>query len=234
MHHPSTDKAPTLSQKKKSILGARILVQSLFGFSSAEPSDAPTIRVTSRLVYLDVTVLNKKVLRSDTSITVLVNNAGVGAPTLCIGILIPPARERDASIYRTSLDSLEPPQMAFQVLSLFLIALPIASIAWTITHEEVVREFRDLCLGKSTTCRKIYERKFFYLFTCEYCFSHYVTAVFLIVTRFKLLYPDWRGYLIAGFALVWVANVYMSLFARIRLEVKRERVQIKKEEKGVE
>jgi hypothetical protein len=124
--------------------------------------------------------------------------------------------------------------MAFQVLSLFLIALPVASIAWTITHEEVVREFRDLCLGKSTTCRKIYERKFFYLFTCEYCFSHYVTAVFLIVTRFKLLYPDWRGYLIAGFALVWVANVYMSLFARIRLEVKRERVQIKKEEKSGE
>ena len=42
------------------------------------------------------------------------------------------------------------------------------------------------------------------------------------------------AYLIAGFALVSVANVYMSLFARIRLEVKRERVQIKKEEKGVE
>jgi hypothetical protein len=124
--------------------------------------------------------------------------------------------------------------MAFQVLSLFLLALPIASIAWTITHEEVVREFRDVCLGKSTTCRRIYERKFFYLFTCEYCFSHYVAAVFLLITRFKLLYPDWRGYLIAGFSLVWVANVYMSLFARIRLEVKRERVQIKKEEKGVE
>ena len=124
--------------------------------------------------------------------------------------------------------------MAFQVLSLFLLALPIASIAWTITHEEVVREFRDVCVRKSTTCRRISGRKFFYLFTCEYCFSHYVTAVFLIVTRFKLLYPDWRGYLIAGFALVWVANVYMSLFARIRLEVKRERVQIKKEERGVE
>jgi hypothetical protein len=124
--------------------------------------------------------------------------------------------------------------MAYQVLSLFLLAIPIASIAWTITHEEVVREFRDVCLGKSTTCRTIYERKFFYLFTCEYCFSHYVAAVFLIITRFKLLYPDWRGYLIAGFSLVWVANVYMGLFARIRLEVKRESVQIKKEEKGVE
>jgi hypothetical protein len=139
----------------------------------------------------------------------------------------------NASIYRTSFE-LERPQMAFQVFSLFLLALPIASIAWTITHEEVVREFRDVCLGKSTTCRRIYERKFFYLFTCEYCFSHYVAAVFLLITRFKLLYPDWRGYLIAGFSLVWVANVYMSLFARIRLEVKRERVQIKKEERGVE
>jgi hypothetical protein len=120
--------------------------------------------------------------------------------------------------------------MTIQVLSLFLLALPIASIAWTITHEEVVREFRDVCLGKSTTCRRIYERKFFYLFTCEYCLSHYVAAVFLLITRFKLLYPGWRGYLIAGFALVWVANVYMSLFARIRLEVKRERVQIKHQE----
>ena len=52
-----------------------------------------------------------------------------------------------------------------QVLSLFLLALPIASIAWTITHEEVVREFRDICPGKSTTCRRIYERKFFYFST---------------------------------------------------------------------
>jgi hypothetical protein len=129
---------------------------------------------------------------------------------------------------------MELPQMTFQVLSLFLLALPIASIAWTITHEEVVREFRDVCLGKSTTCRRIYERKFFYLFTCEYCFSHYVTAVLLLITRFKLLYPDWRGYLIAGFSLVWVANVYMSLFARVRLEVKREGVQIKNQEKGIE
>jgi hypothetical protein len=42
------------------------------------------------------------------------------------------------------------------------------------------------------------------------------------------------GYLIAGFSLVWVANVYMSLFARIRLEVKRERVQIKQQGKDVE
>jgi hypothetical protein len=120
--------------------------------------------------------------------------------------------------------------ISLQVLTLFLLALPIASVAWTITHEEVVREFRDLCLAKSKTCRRIYERKFFYLFTCEYCFSHYVTAAFLIITRFRLLYPDWRGYLIAGFSLVWVANVYMGLFGKIRLDIRKERADITVEE----
>jgi hypothetical protein len=49
----------------------------------------------------------------------------------------------------------------FQVPVLFILALPIASIVWTITHEEVVREFRDICLEKSATCRSVYERKFF-------------------------------------------------------------------------
>jgi hypothetical protein len=120
--------------------------------------------------------------------------------------------------------------LALQITFLFILALPIASIAWTITHEEVVREFRDFCLSKSTTCRRVYERKFFYLFTCEYCFSHYVTAAFLIITRYKLLYPDWRGYLIAGFALVWIANVYMGIYGRIRLDLQRERAEITVEE----
>jgi len=123
--------------------------------------------------------------------------------------------------------------ISLQVVSLFILALPVASVAWTITHEEVVREFRDLCLAKSKTCRRIYERKFFYLFTCEYCFSHYVTAIFLFITRYKLLYPDWRGYLIAGFSLVWVANVYMGIFARIRLDIRKERAEITVEERAV-
>lgn len=86
----------------------------------------------------------------------------------------------------------------------------------------------------SKECRTLLQRKFFYLFTCEYCFSHWVTAFFLFITRFKLLFSDWRGYLIAGFSLVWVANVYMSFFARIRLDVKRERVEISAEEKVLE
>ena len=120
--------------------------------------------------------------------------------------------------------------ISLQVLYLFIIALPIASVAWTITHEEIVREFHDFCVANSKTCRFIFERKFFYLFTCEYCFSHYVTAAFLIITRYKLLYPDWRGYLIAGFSLVWVANIYMGIFGRLRLDLRKERDDITAEE----
>ncbi|HEY5839335.1 MAG TPA: hypothetical protein VIT19_09890, partial [Pyrinomonadaceae bacterium] len=108
---------------------------------------------------------------------------------------------------------------------LFLLAIPIACVAWTVTHEEVFREPREFCKRRSEGCRRWYQRKFFYLFTCEYCFSHYIAAAFLIITRFKLLFPDWRGYLIAFFSLVWIANQYMSVYNRLRLDIKTEKLE---------
>lgn len=120
----------------------------------------------------------------------------------------------------------------FQILELLLLAIPVACVAWTVTHEEVFREPREYCVRRSQNCRRWYERKFFYLFTCEYCFSHYIAAAFLIIARFKLLYPDWRGYLIAWFSLVWIANQYMSVYNRLRLDIKVEKLEgeIKEEE----
>lgn len=112
------------------------------------------------------------------------------------------------------------------LFTLLILALPVAAISWTVTHEEVFREPREYCLNKSRTCRSLWERKFFYLFTCEYCFSHWVTLLVLALTNFRLLYDDWRGLVVAGFALVWIANVYMSLFGRLRLDIKHERVEI--------
>ena len=120
-----------------------------------------------------------------------------------------------------------------QIAYLFILGLPIASIAWTVTHEEVFREPREWCKDRSENCRRLFERKFFYLFTCEYCFSHYIVIVFLLITRYKLLYSDWRGYLVAFFALVWVANFYINVFARVRLEIKKERVEIAAHEKNM-
>ncbi len=113
-----------------------------------------------------------------------------------------------------------------QVVFLFVLAIPIASIAWTVTHEEVFREPHDWCVKKSKTCERLLSRKVFYLFTCEYCFSHYVTAAILFISRFQLLFDDWRGYLIAGFSLVWLANVYMSFFGRLRLQIQHEKIEI--------
>jgi hypothetical protein len=123
------------------------------------------------------------------------------------------------------------PSLSVQIILLFVIAIPVACVAWTVTHEEVFREPREYCVNKSQGCRRWYQRKFFYLFTCEYCFSHYVTAFFLFVTRYKLLYEDWRGYLLALFALVWVANQYMSLYNRLRLDIKSEKIEAKIKEK---
>ena len=113
-----------------------------------------------------------------------------------------------------------------QVFALFLLAIPIACASWTVTHEEIFKEPRDFCVGRCKTGKTILERKFFYLFTCEYCFSHYVTAFFIFFTDYKLLMPDWRGYVVALFSLVWIANVYMSLFALIRQDVKKEKTEI--------
>lgn len=114
-----------------------------------------------------------------------------------------------------------------------LLSIPIACISWTVTHEEVFREPREFCKQKSEQCKPLPVRKFFYLFTCEYCFSHYVSALVLLVVRFQLLYAGWRGYLVAWFALVWVANFYMSAFNRLRLEIKHENVTIAAEQQAL-
>jgi hypothetical protein len=116
-------------------------------------------------------------------------------------------------------------ELLTQAIYLFILAIPIACIAWTVTHEEVFREPREYCVDRSKKGKTILTRKFFYLFTCEYCFSHYVTVLMLFITNFQLFYEGWRGYVIAGFALVWIANVYMSLFFMIRIDIKKEKIE---------
>ena len=111
-------------------------------------------------------------------------------------------------------------------LNLFILAIPIACISWTVTHEELFREPRIYFVRRSMRDKWIVTRKFFYMLTCEYCFSHYITIAFLIITKYRLLFDDWKGYLIAGFSLVWVANIYMSLYGKIRLGIKKEKIEL--------
>ena len=124
--------------------------------------------------------------------------------------------------------------MATERVTLFVLALPVASIAWTVTHEDLFRELRTMCADRSQSCRSLAARKFFYLFTCEYCFSHYVTILVLVMTRYHLLWPDWRGYVVGGFGIVWIANIYMSAYGRLRLDIQHERVDIAADEKALQ
>ena len=117
-----------------------------------------------------------------------------------------------------------------QLVGLFILAIPIACVARTVVFEEIFREPREYCRRKSQNCRRLLQRKFFYLFTCEYCFSHYVTLFFLYVTRYQLLYEGWRGYLIAFFALVFVANAYLNLYSRLRVDITSEKKAIEVKE----
>ena len=121
-----------------------------------------------------------------------------------------------------------------ELVTLFILAIPVACVSWTVTHEELFREPREWCVAKSTSANHLAARKFFYLFTCEYCFSRYVAALCLWITGYHLLYDDWRGYLVAGFSLVWIANLYMSIFGRVRLEIVEERMRVAQVEAEVE
>jgi hypothetical protein len=116
--------------------------------------------------------------------------------------------------------------LGLQIITLFVLAIPVACVAWTVTHEEVFREPRDYCKERSERAPSLWTRKFYYMLTCEYCFSHYVAAAFLALTHYKLLYADWRGYLVAFFSLVWIANIYIGIFGQVKLGMKKERAEI--------
>jgi hypothetical protein len=110
-----------------------------------------------------------------------------------------------------------------QLPKLFILAVPVAWIAWTVTREEIFRDVREYCNEKSHHCRSVLARRFFYLFTCEYCFSHWVALGLQFLFQFRLVFDDWRGYLVAFAALVGVANAYMSLYHRLRVDIRRDR-----------
>lgn len=125
-------------------------------------------------------------------------------------------------------------EILVQIYWMIILSVVVASIAWTVTQEEIFREPREYCAKKSKTCNNIFQRKFFYVFTCEYCFSHWVTLFILILTQFRLLVDDWRGYILAFFVIPWLANQWMSIYRRLRLEIKHENLQTKVVEEELE
>lgn len=124
--------------------------------------------------------------------------------------------------------------IGLQIAWLLVLAVPVACIAWTVTHEEVFREPREWAQRKCETGRTMFVRKCFYVFTCEYCFSHYIALAFVALTQYRLLLDDWRGYVLSFFAVVWIANAYMSAFQRLRVDIRVEKANARVAEKEVE
>ncbi len=117
-----------------------------------------------------------------------------------------------------------------QIFWLVILSMVVACIAWTVTQEEIFGEWREYCKDKCEDCGSILERKFYYVFTCEYCFSHWTTLLILIFTGFQLLIDDWRGYVLAFFAIPWIANQFMSIYRRLRVDIKHETLLAKEVE----
>jgi len=109
-----------------------------------------------------------------------------------------------------------------EIYVLIILSFVVASIAWTVTQEAIFGEWREYCGARSANSKNILVRKFFYVWTCEYCFSHWVTLALIALSGFRLLIDDWRGYVIAFFVLPWIANQWMSLYRRLRVDIKQE------------
>lgn len=105
-------------------------------------------------------------------------------------------------------------------MTLLILAAVVACISWTVTKEEVFKEPRAFCAQRSRECAQIALRKFFYLFTCEYCFSHYVALGVVWASGFRLLGGSVFAFFATWFALVWVANWMMTAFAILRQMLK--------------
>ena len=124
--------------------------------------------------------------------------------------------------------------IATQIFWLVILSAVVASIAWTVTQEEIFGKWREYCKDQCDNCGSTLRRKFFYVFTCEYCFSHWTTLLILLLTGFRLLIDDWRGYVLAFFAVPWVANQMMSIYRRLRVGIKHENLLAKKVEANLE
>jgi hypothetical protein len=109
---------------------------------------------------------------------------------------------------------------------MFILALPVSCVAWTVTHEELFREPREWLQRRSESSRTAFGRKFCFMWTCDYCFSHWVCVAAIAFTGFQMMLDDWRGYVIAWLAVTAISNLYLAVFAHLRVEISKERTEL--------
>lgn len=114
--------------------------------------------------------------------------------------------------------------LASQLLDALVLAIPVACVVWTFTQEEIFKDVQDaLKAYQKKHAGSLWRRKLAYMPTCPYCLSHYVSAVFIAVFRFKMVADDWRGYLVSLFAIVLIANTYITAYHLLRVALRAGR-----------
>lgn len=128
---------------------------------------------------------------------------------------------------------------------MILHALPVAWLAWTLTHEEIFRDWWEFCSKVSKEHKQRLDQmrqtpgtyplprrvkhwalhKLCFLFTCEYCVSFWVNGVVNLVTGFSVAYDGWQGRALAVFGVPWIAVLMMDVHQRLRVEIRKERAE---------
>jgi hypothetical protein len=57
-----------------------------------------------------------------------------------------------------------------------------------------------------------------------------VGVVAIAFTGFQMMLADWRGYVIAWLAVTAISNLYLAVFAHLRVEISKERTELRQAE----
>lgn len=121
----------------------------------------------------------------------------------------------------------------------WFLAAPVAIIVRACTTEEICKEPREYCSRQ----HEFYQQrsrngphasfgrralgfalqKLFYIPTCEYCLSFWITLPVVLIADYRMFFQDWRGMVLACFVVMGVANVYLALFSNLRVDSRKDR-----------
>lgn len=111
-----------------------------------------------------------------------------------------------------------------------IIAGMVAVFSWASTKEEIFKDIREECFKKWCKNKNLpyLVRKVCYIPTCEYCFSFWFTLSMCFVFQHQLCYNDWRGHILAHGVTWGLAVLYMSIYQRIRVDIRLDQVTANK------
>ncbi len=110
-------------------------------------------------------------------------------------------------------------------LVLFPYAAVVAVLVRTLTTEAIFQEPRDwLERYAADPGHPLLWRKLSYMPTCDFCASFWVSLALVAgLFQYRLVFEDWRGYVVSVFTVMALANVYMAAFSLLRLDLRRDR-----------